>query len=155
MAACPGHTVQMKTLFHGWPIMVHDTHTRRRRRMDWYTYTPVRSSSYVKTHIFGCVAHSESAAWRRPLSDNNTHSRRHRHHHSYSFIRGCHTQPMKYVCVSEYFFTAEHVRCRGGDYRRCSITWSKTCDLAKFCSTRMTTAVNKLYDVSGDCRIYQ
>jgi len=32
MAAYPGCTLQMKMLFRGWPVMVHDTHTRRRRR---------------------------------------------------------------------------------------------------------------------------
>jgi len=26
-----GYTLQMKTLFHGWPVMAHETHTRRRR----------------------------------------------------------------------------------------------------------------------------
>ena len=31
-AAYLGYTLQMKTLFRGWPVMVHDTHTRRRRR---------------------------------------------------------------------------------------------------------------------------
>jgi len=31
MVAYLGYTLRMKTLFHGWPIMVHDTHTRRRR----------------------------------------------------------------------------------------------------------------------------
>jgi len=30
MAAYPGSTLQMKMLFLGWPIMVHDTHMRRR-----------------------------------------------------------------------------------------------------------------------------
>ena len=42
MAAYLGYTLRMKTLFHGWPIMVNDTHTRRRRfilsfckRDDW------------------------------------------------------------------------------------------------------------------------
>ena len=30
--ACLDCTLQMKTLFRGWPVMVHDTHTRRRRR---------------------------------------------------------------------------------------------------------------------------
>jgi len=30
MAAYLGYTLRMKTLFHGWPVMVHDTHTRRR-----------------------------------------------------------------------------------------------------------------------------
>jgi len=33
MAAYPGCTLQMKTLFPGWPIMVRDTHMRRRRRL--------------------------------------------------------------------------------------------------------------------------
>ena len=32
MAAYPGCTLQMKMLFRRWPVMVHDTHTRRRRR---------------------------------------------------------------------------------------------------------------------------
>ena len=32
MAAYLGYTLRMKTLFHGWPVMVYDTHTRRRRR---------------------------------------------------------------------------------------------------------------------------
>ena len=30
MAAYPGCTLQMKTLFCGWPVMIHDMHTRRR-----------------------------------------------------------------------------------------------------------------------------
>ena len=30
LAAYLGYTLQMKTLFRGWPVMVHDTHTRRR-----------------------------------------------------------------------------------------------------------------------------
>jgi len=33
MAAYLGYTLRMKTLFRGWPIMVDDTHTRRRRRL--------------------------------------------------------------------------------------------------------------------------
>jgi len=44
MAAYLSYTVPMKTLFRGWPVMVHDTHTRRRRRrlncssmQDWVT----------------------------------------------------------------------------------------------------------------------
>ena len=32
MAAYPSYTLQMKMMFPGWPIMVYDTHTRRRRR---------------------------------------------------------------------------------------------------------------------------
>jgi len=31
MAAYLGYTLWMKMLFRGWPVMVHDTHTRRRR----------------------------------------------------------------------------------------------------------------------------
>jgi len=31
MAAYLGYSLRMKTVFPGWPIMVHDTHTRRRR----------------------------------------------------------------------------------------------------------------------------
>jgi len=33
MVAYLGYTLRMKTLFRGWPVMVHDTHTRRRRRL--------------------------------------------------------------------------------------------------------------------------
>ena len=33
MAAYPGCTLQMKTLFPGWPIIVHDTHMKRRRQV--------------------------------------------------------------------------------------------------------------------------
>jgi len=32
MVAYLGYTLRMRTLFCGWPIMVNDTHTRRRRR---------------------------------------------------------------------------------------------------------------------------
>ena len=32
MAACLGYTLRMGTLFRGWPIMVNDTHTRRRSK---------------------------------------------------------------------------------------------------------------------------
>jgi len=35
MAAYLGYTLRMKMLFHGWPVMVHDTHTRRRRWSLW------------------------------------------------------------------------------------------------------------------------
>ena len=31
MAAYLGYTLRMRTLFRGWPVMVHDTHMRRRR----------------------------------------------------------------------------------------------------------------------------
>jgi len=39
MAADLDYTLWMKTLFRGWPVMVHDTHTRRRRMQTttvWY-----------------------------------------------------------------------------------------------------------------------
>jgi len=32
MAAYLGYTLRMKMLFRGWPVMVNDTHTRRKRR---------------------------------------------------------------------------------------------------------------------------
>jgi len=41
MAAYLGYTLRMRTLFHGWPIMVNDTHTRRRRRRRLpHSFTP-------------------------------------------------------------------------------------------------------------------
>ena len=36
MVAYLGYTLRMKTLFHGWPIMLNDTHTRRRRLSTLY-----------------------------------------------------------------------------------------------------------------------
>jgi len=33
MAAYLGYTLRMKTLFRGWPVMAHDTHTRRRSEL--------------------------------------------------------------------------------------------------------------------------
>jgi len=42
MAAYLGYTLQMKTLFRGWQIMVHDTHTRR--RTSWPLPTPLWSN---------------------------------------------------------------------------------------------------------------
>ena len=35
MAAYLGCSLQMKMLFRGWPIMVHDAHTRRRNALIW------------------------------------------------------------------------------------------------------------------------
>jgi len=37
MAAYLGYSLQMKKLFHGWSIMVYDTHTRRRRLTQCFT----------------------------------------------------------------------------------------------------------------------
>jgi len=31
-----GYTLRMMTLFRGWPMMGHDTHTRRRRLAQWF-----------------------------------------------------------------------------------------------------------------------
>ena len=50
MAAYLGYTLQMKTLFRGWPIMAHETHTRRRRRTMLSAYL-----WYVVTDICGVV----------------------------------------------------------------------------------------------------
>jgi len=54
MAAYLGYTLRMRTLFRGWPIMVNDTHTRRRRRR-------ISESAVVRDQIFDkksrkCVA---------------------------------------------------------------------------------------------------
>ena len=38
MAAYLGYTPRMKTLFRGWPVMAHETHTRRRRRLLMLTH---------------------------------------------------------------------------------------------------------------------
>jgi len=54
MVAYLGYTLRMRTLFRGWPIMVNDTHTRRRRRTSpgpaWYQsgpgLVPVRANGY-------------------------------------------------------------------------------------------------------------
>ena len=39
MVAYLGYTLWMKTLFRGWPVMVHDTHTRKRRMVIWIFVT--------------------------------------------------------------------------------------------------------------------
>jgi len=36
MAAYLGYTLRMKTLLRGWPVMIHDTHTRRRKEERQY-----------------------------------------------------------------------------------------------------------------------
>jgi len=38
MAACLGCALRMGALFRGWPVMVHDTITRRRRRMFYWSF---------------------------------------------------------------------------------------------------------------------
>jgi len=46
MAAYLGYTLRMRTLFHDWPIMVNDTHTRRRRLQ-----TQSRSRFFFASHL--------------------------------------------------------------------------------------------------------
>ena len=41
MAAYLGYTLRMKTLFRGWPVMVNDTHTRRRKSETRLTFEHV------------------------------------------------------------------------------------------------------------------
>ena len=56
MAAYLGYTLRMRTLFRGWPIMVNDMHTRRRRRLlscarsDTTIYGHITSSHWL-THL--------------------------------------------------------------------------------------------------------
>ena len=49
MAAYLGYTLRMKTLFRGRPVMVHDTHTTRRRRLTdtKHLATSLREQSYL------------------------------------------------------------------------------------------------------------
>ena len=49
MAAYLGYTLRMKTLFRGRPVMVHDTHTTRRRRLTdtKHVATSLREQSYL------------------------------------------------------------------------------------------------------------
>jgi len=63
MAAYPGYTLQMKTLFLGWSIMVHDTHTRKKEKSNtWHIIRQFRdktqsaADSRTKSIIFkGCL----------------------------------------------------------------------------------------------------
>ena len=67
MTAYLGYTLRMKTLFRGWPVMVHDTHTRRRRRLKnstwnsccyfwhfWHCNTVLTVSLKDSTFLFTC-----------------------------------------------------------------------------------------------------
>jgi len=58
-------TLQMKTLFRGWPVMVHYTHTRRRRRIDSIKLKWEYFDVGVLTNM--CAAKSERSFrhWRR------------------------------------------------------------------------------------------
>ena len=48
MAAYLGYTLRMKTLFRGWPVMVHYTHTMRRRWFPTKKLTPMWQSILFK-----------------------------------------------------------------------------------------------------------
>jgi len=54
MVAYLGYTLRMRTLFRGWPIMVNDTHTRRRRSV-WsdhlLIWTLVWSRNFYKPNV--------------------------------------------------------------------------------------------------------
>jgi len=61
MVAYLGYTLRMKTLFHGWPVMVHDTHTRRRSGADGLTGWTVISLSVSHPSAFTDIVSSVSA----------------------------------------------------------------------------------------------
>jgi len=50
MVAYFGYSPQMKTLFRGWPVMVHDTHTRRRFTFIMHANCMYRSSISTEEH---------------------------------------------------------------------------------------------------------
>jgi len=57
MAAYLGYTLRMKTLFRGWPVMVHDTHTRR--RLAFISGSVVLYASYLCLSPIYCLTHVE------------------------------------------------------------------------------------------------
>ena len=52
MAAYLSYTPRMKTLFRSWPVMVHDTHTRRRRDYEVVYPIPVTCNKITVTSVF-------------------------------------------------------------------------------------------------------
>ena len=54
MAAYLSYTLWMKTLFRGWPVMVNDTHTRRRRLVHTYFTSPAWCSGYPAHSVQDC-----------------------------------------------------------------------------------------------------
>jgi len=52
MAAYLGYTLRMKTLFRGWPVMVHDMHTRRRRVSGAYTGCHIKRDHFVAYNVY-------------------------------------------------------------------------------------------------------
>jgi len=60
MAAYLGYTLRMRTLFHGWPIMVKDMHTRR-RRVNWLGhYVCFQNDVFVCRRMGGMLNHINS-----------------------------------------------------------------------------------------------
>jgi len=55
MAAYLRCTLRMKTLFHGWPVMVHDMHTRR-RRLHYCTSSHTRRSTFQTPLRHVCIS---------------------------------------------------------------------------------------------------
>ena len=56
IAAYLRYTLQIKMLFHGWPVMVYDTHTRRRFKQ-WYQVKQLRTTvaSSATVHMLVCL----------------------------------------------------------------------------------------------------
>jgi len=51
MAAYLVYILRMRTLFRGWPIMVNDTHTKRRRIEAYITVT---KNAYLSVYKWNC-----------------------------------------------------------------------------------------------------
>ena len=63
MAAYLGYTLRMKTLFRGWPVMVHDTHMRRRRRIQYQNVTKWIAISITGMIKTSCTAKTYCENW--------------------------------------------------------------------------------------------
>ena len=74
MAAYLGYTLRTKMLFRGWPIMVHDTHTRRRRRFSNDTEFILRPSfwPYLPQKF-----HDDTSNGSRVITATNKHTHKH------------------------------------------------------------------------------
>jgi len=82
MVAYLSYTLRMKMLFHGWPIMVHDTHTRRRLTVLFvnvllnyflpFLSSPLPYSSSVTLLLHDVKQHGtfHSARWQRDYSSD-------------------------------------------------------------------------------------
>ena len=73
MVAYLGYTLRMKTLFRGWPVMVNDTHTRR-RRLKWNVedvhtqVCPALCAAWSTTHCLSGLC-ARPTVWRIRLSN--------------------------------------------------------------------------------------